>query len=81
MRLKNQSLQPVADVLNSVGWFVPPYVDVGLLDTVAQTITRAQGQFTENDLERVLAFIYTPERLASMIVNRYAETPVLDLYD
>jgi len=78
--MQRNSLQPVADVLKSVGWFVPPYVSVGLLETVAQTITRAQGQFTEDDLERVLAFIYTPDRLSSMVVSRYPHIPVVDLY-
>ena len=78
--VKAYSLQPVADVLKSVGWFVPPCVSVGLLETVAQRITQAQGQFTENDLERILAFIYTPTRLSSMVVVRYPQIPVVSLY-
>lgn len=78
--MQSNSLQPVADVLKGVGWFVPPYVSVGLLETVAQAITQAQGQFTEDDLERVLAFIYTPDRLSSMAVSRYPQIPVVDLY-
>jgi hypothetical protein len=78
--MQKYSLQPVADVLKSVGWFVPPYVSVGLLETVAHRITRAQGQFTEDDLERVLAFIYSPDRLSSMVVSRYPQIPVVDLY-
>jgi hypothetical protein len=78
--MRTHSLQPVADVLKSVGWFVPPYVSVGLLETVAQNITRAQEQFTVDDLEQVLAFIYTPDRLSSMVVSRYPQIPVVVLY-
>jgi hypothetical protein len=63
-----------------VGWFVPPYVSVGLLETIAHRITQAQGNFTEDDLERVLGFIYTPDRLSSMVVSRYPQIPVVDLY-
>jgi hypothetical protein len=53
---------------------------MGLLETVAQTVTSAQRQFTVDDLERVLAFIYSPDRLASMVVSRYSQMPVVNLY-
>jgi hypothetical protein len=78
--MQQQSLQTVGDVLNSVGWFVPPYVNVGLLETVARAITQKQGQFTVDDLERVLAFIYTPDRMSSMVISRYPHMPVVELY-
>jgi hypothetical protein len=78
--MQNNQSKQVGDVLNSIGWFVPPYVGVGLLETVTNKITNTQPQFTENDLEKVLGFIYTPDRLASMVVSRYAEMPVVDLY-
>jgi hypothetical protein len=77
---KQQSLQVVANALTSVGWFVPPYVSVGLLETVAYRIGEAQARFTEDDLERVLAFIYTPDRMSSMLVSRYPQMPVVSLY-
>jgi hypothetical protein len=65
-RPKNKSLQTVANALNRVGWFVPPpYVEVGTLEIMARSISEAQGQFTEDDVERVLGFIYTPDRVAS----------------
>ena len=78
--MKNHSLQTVASALTSVGWFVPPYVGVGLLETVALNITQTQGRFTEDDLERVLGFIYTPNHMSSMVVSRYPEFPVVALY-
>lgn len=78
--MQRNSSQAVADVLKGVGWFVPPYVSEGLLETVAKAITQSSGKFTEDDLERVLAFIYTPDRLSSMVVSRYPKTPVVDMY-
>ena len=66
--------------LNSVGWFVPPYFSSGLLETVASTIARRNGDFTQADLEDVLARVYDAERLASMVLNRYPETPVITLF-
>jgi hypothetical protein len=39
-----------------------------------------QGQFTESDLESVLGHIYGPDRLASMVVSRYSQMPVVELY-
>lgn len=78
--MQTSQFKQVGSVLNSVGWFIPPYVSVGLLDTVALAVTRAQGKFTQDDLEKVLAFLYTPDRLASMVVSRYSQMPVVALY-
>lgn len=78
--MRANQFKNIASVLNRIGWFVPPYVSVGLLETVVGTITRAQHHFTQDDLERVLGFIYTPDRLASMVVSRYSQTPVVELY-
>jgi hypothetical protein len=66
--------------LNSVGWFVPPYVSYALLVTVAADIERAQGNFTQDDLETVLSGIYNAERLASMVLHRYPCVPVVEQF-
>lgn len=79
-RMQTKQLKQAADVLNTVGWFVPPYVGVGLIETVAHGIMSAQGQFTEDDLETILASIYSPDRLAAMVINRYHRMPVIELY-
>jgi hypothetical protein len=78
--MHTKQLKQAADVLNKVGWFVPPYVGVGLIETVARAITSAQKQYTEDDLEAILASIYGPDRLASMVTSRYPQMPVIDLY-
>ena len=41
-RMQNNQLKQVGAVLNSVGWFRPPYIGVGLLETVANKITTAK---------------------------------------
>ncbi len=73
-------LQKIGNALNSIGWFVPPYVSVAKLETVAREIAEAQGQFTEARVEQVLDSIYSPDRLASMVVSRYPHIPAVDLF-
>lgn len=63
-----------------MGWFMPPYVMVGFLHQVALTIDRKKGQFTQHDLEIWLALVYGPERLASMVLDRYPQTPIIELF-
>lgn len=79
-RIPPRDLSDVKAKLNSVGWFMPPYVTVGFLEMVAIGVERAGGRFTQNDLERVLAVVYGPDRMASMVLNRYPQMPVITLY-
>jgi len=78
--MQSRNLGDLKNRLNSIGWFVPPFFSSGLLDTVALTIARQNGAFTQADLEGVLARVYDAERLASMVLNRYPETPVIMLF-
>lgn len=78
--MERNRLKQVGQILNGIGWFVPPYVSVGLLETVAARVTGTLRPFSEDDLEKVLGFIYTPDRLASMVVGRYREMPVIEIY-
>jgi hypothetical protein len=47
---------------------------------VALTIARGNGEFTQADIERVLARVYDAERMASMVLNRYPHVPVIMLF-
>ena len=47
---------------------------------LALTIARKDGDFTQADLEGVLARVYDTERLASMVLNRYPQTPIIMLF-
>ena len=78
--MQSRNLGDLGNRLNSVGWFVPPYFSSGLLDTVATTIARRKGLFTQADLGDVLARVYDAKRLASMVLNRYPQTPVITVY-
>jgi len=62
-------------IFNSVGGFIPPYVTLGFLSTLAKNINCSNGQFDQKDLERSLALIYSPENLAAMVLHRYPITP------
>jgi hypothetical protein len=66
--------------MTSIGWFMPPYGNQGQLDIVSREINNANYRVDESEIERVLGFFYTPDRLASMALNMYAQIPVVDLY-
>jgi hypothetical protein len=70
----------IVKAMNSIGWFMPPYGNQGQLDIVSREINNTNGRFDEFEVERVLGFFYTPDRLASMVINMYAQMPVVDLY-
>src|SRR5271155_2034705 len=78
--MKSHKLSDAKDRLNGVGWFLPPYVSSGFLDLVAAHIARENGKFPQGDLEKVLVRVYDPERMASIVLNRYPQTAVITLF-
>ena len=54
----------------SVGWFIPPYMHLGILSQIAAKIQVAGKQYTQRDLQGALARLYEPEGLAAMVVHR-----------
>lgn len=65
---------------NSVGWFIPSYVTFGFLTATAKQIYDRQGSFGQNDLEEILANIYSSEHLAAMVRGRYPITEYVKDY-
>lgn len=63
-----------------VGWFIPPYVQQGVLTDIAVDIRDAGAGFTQDDLQRALARLYEPEGLAAMVLHRYPITPIIQDY-
>lgn len=63
-----------ADPLNSVGWFIPPFVQMGALGKMAKSIHDSGGAYSQDDLERELGTIYCPTSLAAMVTIRYPTT-------
>jgi hypothetical protein len=70
----------VVRAMASIGWFMPPYGNQGQLDIVSREINNAGSSIDECQIERALGFFYTPDRLASMALNMYAQMPVINLY-
>jgi hypothetical protein len=70
----------VVRAMSSIGWFMPPYGNQGQLDMVSREINHGSRRVDEAEIERALGFFYTPDRLASMALNLYAQMPVLDQY-
>jgi hypothetical protein len=63
-----------------VGWFIPPYMQLGILNKIASEIAVAGDQFSQKDLEGALARLYEPEGLAAMVLHRYSRAPVIQDY-
>ncbi len=59
---------------------MPPYITVGFIRQLAATIDKNNGQITQTELEAWLSLVYRPERLASMVLNRYPKTPIIDQF-
>ncbi len=74
------SLDHYKEDLNSVGWFIPPYVSLGFLSEMIQKIKNANGSYTQVELESMLSLIYSPENLAAMVLHRYSITPYIKDY-
>jgi hypothetical protein len=65
---------------NSVGWFIPPYVAMGFLGALAKKINDNGKALDQQELEEILALIYSPENLATMVTERYPITPYVQDY-
>lgn len=63
---------------NNVGWFIPPYVQLGLLGNIAKQIN--ENNVCENTLAPYLAKIYSPENLSAMVSERYHVVPYINEY-
>jgi len=71
------SQRRLVEKLNQVGWLIPPYVSVARIDRIAATIEAAGASFSQQELENVLGALFTPEILATMVLNRYPQTMVI----
>jgi hypothetical protein len=65
---------------NRVGWFIPPYVQMGVLSSIAGEIHARGTQYGQDDLERTMMQIYGPGGLAAMVLHRYPTAPVIQDY-
>lgn len=63
-----------------VGWFIPPFAQMGFLSEVASDILRSGSQFSLDDLESALTRLYEPHGLAAMVTDRYSTVPFVSKY-
>lgn len=68
------------DAFARVGWFIPPFAQMGFLSKVAIEILRPGSQFSLDDLESALAHLYEPHGLAAMVTDRYSTVPFVSKY-
>lgn len=62
---------------NSVGWFIPAYIPMGSLATLAGEIGAASGTYSQDDLETALERFYDAEYLAAMVCALYPLVPII----
>lgn len=74
------SLDYYKKILNSIGWFIPPYTNMRFLDIVAKQIEGKGIHFEQNNIEELLAFMYSAENLAAMVCERYPITSFVQGY-
>jgi hypothetical protein len=74
------NLEHYKAAFNSVGWFIPPYVTMIFLSTMAEHINEGSQPFDQHDLEGFLSIIYSPENQAAMVTERYPVTPYIQDY-
>ncbi|HVR45237.1 MAG TPA: hypothetical protein VMT95_01155 [Candidatus Binatia bacterium] len=73
------NLEDHKKALNGVGWFIPPYLQLGFLTTIKTEID--VGKITDpHQLESFLAQAYSAPHLAAMVQERYATTPTINEY-
>ena len=64
-----------------LGWFIPPFAQMGFLSKIAGDILRPDSNFSANDLERELSSLYDPRGLAAMVTHRYPVVPFVCAYE
>lgn len=65
---------------SKVGWFIPPYIQMGALGKLANEIHSRGSLYSQDDLERDLMIFYGPGGLAAMVMHRYTFAPVIKDY-
>lgn len=67
-------------IFSPVGWFIPPYIPMGLLSEACQLIQQKGAMVTQDDLENILASFYPGHFLAAMVANFYPRAPAITEY-
>lgn len=71
------TLDRYAQILNSIGWFIPPYASMGFISALTTEIKAAGINYAQVNLENFLSKLYSPEELAAMVTERYPKAPFI----
>jgi hypothetical protein len=63
-----------------IGWFIPPYVNMGELESMLGKNIKEGAVLTQIELENILSEIYSKNRLADLFIEKYSETPFVRDY-
>ena len=74
------SLDSWSTKFNTVGWFIPPYTIMQNHSDVMSEMTTKGNNFTQVDLESLLARIYTAEKLSTLVLQTYPNTDFIKDY-
>jgi hypothetical protein len=74
------SLSFFEETFARVGWFIPPYIQMGVLSRIAGEIKNAGETFSQSDLQQTLEQLYEADGLAAMVLHRYSIAPVIREY-
>lgn len=70
--IRQPNLEYYRAAFGRVGWFIPPYVTLGFLGSVAKHMQARGSEYQQGELEAVLAHVYSDAHLAPMVVSRYS---------
>ncbi len=73
------SLDSWAICLEKVGWFIPPYVNMGQLELLLSG-TDDDGHIKQDKLGHLLESIYPIETISAIFIEKYAKTPFVKDY-
>lgn len=73
------SLDSWAIRLDKIGWFIPPYINMGHLEQIFAEVDE-HGNLQQDKLGCLLASIYSVETISAVFIEKYAKTPFVKDY-
>lgn len=67
-------------LLEKVGWFIPPYINMGQIESIIEAYNRDSNLPDQDRLNATLATIYSKENISSVFVEKYSVTPFVKDY-
>ncbi|MCD1189474.1 hypothetical protein D3A87_18280 [Vibrio cholerae] len=73
------SLDFFAISLDEIGWFIPPYINMGQLESILDA-TKNNGENKHDALNNVLSSVYSIENISAIFTEKYTVTPFVKDY-